>query len=69
MGTPSLRSRPCGGAIGELLTCHYCLAPWVGLSLMGAYALSPSATRLVSGVFGVAAVSDFVNRGYSKLKG
>lgn len=55
-------------ALGELLTCPYCLAPWTALALTGAYALAPRATRVFAGVMAVAAVSDFLNRAYAALQ-
>lgn len=55
-------------ALGELLTCPYCLAPWTALFLTGVYAAAPRATRAFAGVMTVAAVSDFLNRAYASLQ-
>ena len=53
-------------AIGELLTCPYCLAPWTALALTGVYAVAPRAARAFAGIMAVATVSDFVNRTYAR---
>ncbi|HEY8431132.1 MAG TPA: DUF1360 domain-containing protein [Sandaracinaceae bacterium] len=50
-------------ALGELLTCPYCIAPWIALALGTAYRLAPSATRTYASVMSIAAVSDFLHRG------
>lgn len=63
---------PEGGAlrtgIGELVTCPYCLAPWTGLTWLGAFLVSPKRTRLAATLFAIASVSDFANRVYARLE-
>lgn len=52
-------------AIGELLTCQYCMAPWIALGFTSLFLLTPQTTRTFAGVMSVAAVSDFLNRSYA----
>ena len=55
--------------VGELITCPFCLAVWVGTSYVGALALAPRAARTWAAVFTVTAVSDFLQHGYARLRG
>ena len=55
-------------SIGELLTCQYCLAPWVALSLHVAYVKQRASARALSSVFAVVAISDALNRVYARLE-
>ncbi len=55
-------------AIGDLLTCPYCLAPWIGGLLSFGLLKQPSATRWPSGLFSVVAISDAAQQGYAALK-
>lgn len=52
-------------ALGELLTCQYCMAPWIALGMTSLFLVAPNATRTFATVMSVAAVSDFLNRGYA----
>ena len=55
-------------AMGELLTCPYCLGPWVSAGLVSSHAVAPRWTRGVLGVFAVVAISDTLHHlnGYLK---
>lgn len=55
-------------AIGNLLTCPYCIAPWVALSLKLASHVAPGAFRIVTHVFSAVAASDFLNLRYARLR-
>lgn len=52
-------------AMGDLLRCEYCLAPWIATGLYAGYALSPRTTRFIGALFSSVAVSDFLNRAYT----
>lgn len=54
-------------ALGELVTCPYCLAQWVGTGLLGGLLLKPRETRLVAGLFAMLAVNDAVQVGHEHL--
>jgi Protein of unknown function (DUF1360) len=55
-------------ALGELVTCPYCIGLWVASGLSYALVLFPRQTRLVTTIFGAQAVADFLNAGFVKLK-
>lgn len=55
-------------SLGELLTCPYCLAPWVALALHVGYVKQRPAARAVSSVFAAVTVSDVLNRWYGRLE-
>jgi hypothetical protein len=52
-------------AVGELLTCPFCLGQWVATGFGAGLVFAPSATRLVAATFASVAVSDFLQYGYS----
>ena len=54
-------------ALGELATCPYCLAQWVGTGLFGAFLLRQRETRTVASLFALLAVNDVVQVGHEKL--
>ncbi|MBA3386741.1 MAG: DUF1360 domain-containing protein [Chthoniobacterales bacterium] len=56
-------------AVGDLITCPYCIAPWIASALVFASARAPRATRVIGGIFAITAGSDFLNRLYAKTKG
>jgi uncharacterized protein DUF1360 len=52
-------------AVGELLTCPFCLGPWVATALTAGLTFAPAVTRPAMGVFSAVAVSDFLQLGYA----
>lgn len=54
-------------ALGELVTCPYCVGLWIASGLSYALVLFPRQTRLVTTIFGAQAVADFLNAAYVKL--
>ncbi len=55
-------------AVGDLVTCPYCIAPWLGSALVFAAARAPRATRLLAGIFAIKAGSDLMNHLYVRAK-
>jgi hypothetical protein len=51
-------------AVGELLTCPYCITAWIASLLTCGLVAAPRETRLVSSIFASVAVSDFLNHLY-----
>ena len=51
--------------IGELLTCPFCLGTWAGLGLGYGRVFAPSATRLLTGIAAMSAVSNFLHIAYA----
>jgi hypothetical protein len=52
-------------AIGELLSCPFCLAVWVATGLTGGLVLAPRLTRLVATGLTAVAASDFLQMAYA----
>ncbi len=55
-------------AIGDLLTCPFCLGPWVATALTFGLVLKPRTTRLVGGILAAATISDVLNHAMAALK-
>jgi len=55
-------------AMGELVTCPYCIGLWVASGLSYSLVLFPRQTRLVTTIFGAQAVADFLNAGFVRLR-
>lgn len=55
-------------AIGELLTCPYCLGPWATLVLGSVLVASPLAGRLLCGGLAAVAVSNVLHQLYALLR-
>jgi hypothetical protein len=55
-------------ALGELVTCPYCVGVWTSAGLACALVLLPRETRLVTTVFSAQAVADFLNAAFVKLQ-
>jgi hypothetical protein len=67
-GPAEVEERPRGSgarrAIGELVTCPYCLDQWIASGFAVASIFVPRATRLTAGVFATVAIADFLQMGY-----
>ena len=48
-------------ALGDLITCPFCMGPWVATALAYGFSKRPRVTRLVGGIFAVVAISDFLH--------
>jgi hypothetical protein len=55
-------------AVGELLTCPFCLAQWVGTAFVFGYAAAPRATRLAALAMATVAGSDVLQFFYDGLQ-
>jgi hypothetical protein len=53
-------------AIGELVTCPWCVGQWVGGGLLLSWLLAPRATRLGCAGVTVVAVADLVQHGMDR---
>lgn len=58
---------PVPHAVGELLTCPFCMAQWIATAMVGAHLLAPRQARLVATVLTVAAGADVLHFLYSAL--
>ena len=55
-------------ALGELVTCPYCIGLWIASGLTYSLVLFPRETRLVTTIFSGQAVADFLNAAFVKLQ-
>lgn len=55
-------------AIGELLSCPFCLAQWVGSAYAAGLTFAPGATRLAGATFTAVAGADWLQLVYSRLQ-
>jgi len=55
-------------AVGELLTCPFCLAQWVGTAFVFGYATAPKATRLAALTMTMVAGSDVLQFAYDAIQ-
>jgi hypothetical protein len=58
------RGRGLQFAIGELITCPYCLGQWVSAALGVGTVVAPRLTRLVTFVYTAETIADFLQLGY-----
>lgn len=63
-----VRGRGWRHAVGELLTCPFCLGQWVGTGFIFGGMLAPRLTRAVAATFVVHAASDVLQHAYSALE-
>ena len=52
-------------AVGELLVCPYCMAPWVAGGLAVGHLFAPRTTRMLSAMWAAQAIADGVQLAYS----
>jgi hypothetical protein len=64
-----VRGRGPRKAIGELVTCPFCLGLWVATGLAFALVLAPRPTRLVVAIFTSLTGADFLQFAYDKVQG
>lgn len=55
-------------AVGELLTCPFCLGQWIGTGFVFGGVFAPRATRAVAATFVVHAGSDALQFAYAALE-
>lgn len=55
-------------AVGDLVTCPYCLGPWVAAFLLFAFVRQPRATRLGASLLALVAASNLLHQLYTLLK-
>lgn len=65
----SPRPEPAGRhVVGELITCPFCLAPWIASAYVALLALAPPLARAWAAVFGIVAGSDFLQHAYAHVR-
>lgn len=65
-------SRPRGHgmqrALGELLTCPHCIAPWIALGLVAGHVVAPLPTRAITTLFSTVALASAFHHAYAWLE-
>jgi len=56
-------------AVGELVTCPYCIGLWIASGLAYDQVLHPRETRFATTIFSAHALADFLNAGFVSLRG
>ncbi|RJK93804.1 DUF1360 domain-containing protein [Vallicoccus soli] len=59
---------PVRHAVGELLTCPFCLAQWVATGFTAGHLLAPRGTRAVAATLTAVAGADFLQYAYAKAQ-
>jgi len=62
------RPEPVRHVVGELLTCPFCLAPWIATVYVGLLTVAPPLARAWAAVFAIVAGSDFLQHAYAHLR-
>lgn len=52
-------------ALGELVSCPFCLAQWIATGFVTGMVVAPKATRLVASTFATVSISDFLQMAYA----
>jgi hypothetical protein len=55
-------------AIGDLITCPFCLGTWIASGFIYGYIYTPRLTRILGSIFAVSGVADFLQQGYVKAQ-
>ncbi len=64
----SVRGHGMRHAVGELVTCPFCLSVWVATALTAGLVFAPRTTRLVNTMLTAVAASDLLQLGYDGSK-
>jgi hypothetical protein len=62
------RGRGLRRAIGDLLTCPFCLGTWIASGMVYGCVFSPRITRTLASIFAVSGAADFLQQGYVKAQ-
>jgi hypothetical protein len=71
-GSGEVEERPRGRgvrrAIGELISCPFCMGTWMAFAGMAGLVSRPRLTRALASIFAVSSVSDFAQQIYCRIK-
>ncbi len=71
-GSGEVEERPRGTglrrAIGELVSCPFCMGTWIACAGIAGFVSQPRLTRALGSIFAVGSIADFVQQGYCKMK-
>ena len=63
-----VRGRGLRRAVGDLLHCPYCLAPWIAAGLVFGTVFKPKTTRLITATFAVSLISETIQHFYDERR-
>ncbi|MGH3388157.1 MAG: DUF1360 domain-containing protein [Actinomadura sp.] len=66
--TEEVRGSGARHAVGELLTCPFCLAQWIGSGYVAGMTFAPRATRLAGATITAVTGADWLQLAYERLK-
>ena len=55
-------------AVGELLTCPFCLGTWIASGFIYGYVFAPRVSRTLASIFAVSGLADFLQQLYVKTQ-
>jgi hypothetical protein len=64
----SPRHGPLSHTPGELVSCPFCLAPWVATTYVAGLVLSPRLARACATTFALVGASDWLQQGYARFR-
>jgi hypothetical protein len=64
----SVRGTGLRHAVGELVTCPFCIAQWIGTTFAFGLVLAPRVTRFAASLFVILTGSDLLQIGYAKAQ-
>ena len=71
-GAGEVEERPRGSglrrAIGELVSCPFCIGTWIASAGVAGLVTRPRLTRALASIFAVGSIADFVQQAYCKIK-
>lgn len=64
----SPREEPARHVLGELLTCPFCIAPWIASGYVAGLVFAPRLARAWAAAFSVVGGSDFLQHAYAHIR-
>lgn len=62
------RREPARHVVGELLSCPFCVTPWIATGYVATLAIAPRMARAWAAVFGIVGGSDFLQQAYARVR-
>ena len=71
-GAGEVEERPRGTglrrAIGELVSCPFCMGTWIACAGIASFVSNPRLTRALASIFAVGSIGDFFQQAYCRIK-
>lgn len=62
------RGRGLRRAIGDLITCPFCVGTWIASGFIYGFIFTPRVTRTIASIFAVSGIADFLQQAYVKAQ-